>query len=204
MQRHSSEMRRAGRDSLYARPPQAGQTSAMLVGHINLAPSIFDHGEHLVYLVEALHQAGVRQHAVVRNATLAKRIASVEGVEVGPLVRSPLMAFCLLPRVDVLHVHEPSAGQAGLLSALTRSIPYVLTHRGLVPQGNATLLHAIYTRASVVICQDDSEVAMLRHWLPGISADIIPDIGRQASASHLLSVYQNSQRTPIAGNNGVQ
>lgn len=176
----------------------------MLVGHINLSPVIDDNSEHFVHLVRALRLAAVSQYVLVRNAGLAKRVATIDGVDTGPLVHSPVMACCLLPQVDVLHVHEPTAGQAGLLSALTRSIPYVMTHRGVVPQGNSPLLHAIYRRASVVICQDDSEVAMLRHWLPGLAADIIPDIEHRGSADNYLQAYQNSQRTPIAGSNGVQ
>lgn len=176
----------------------------MLVGHINLSASIDANGEHFFRLVEALQQATVSQYALVRNAALAKRIATIDSVDVGPLVQSPVMACCLMPRVDVVHVHEPAAGQAGLLSALTRSIPYVLTHRGLVPQGSNPLLQAIYRRASAVICRDDAEVAMLRHWLPGLAIDIIPEIERHGSASHHLRVYQNSQSTPIAGNNGIQ
>lgn len=176
----------------------------MLVGHINLAPCMRDDCAPFVRLVEALQQAAVSQHVLVRNETLSKRIAAIQGVVVGPLVQSPVVAYCLLPRVDVVHVHEPTAGQAGLLSVLTRSIPYVLTHRGDLPRGSSPVLQAIYRRASAVICQDDSEVAMLRHWLPRLAANIIPQFESHGSASEHLRVYQNSQRTPIAGRNGVQ
>lgn len=176
----------------------------MLVGHINLSPGMQGTGEQLVNLVEALQESGVQQHVLVRNVTLARRLAAVEGVNVGAIVHTPIMAYCLLPRVDVLHVHEPAAGQAGLLSALTRSIPYVLTHRGAVPRGSNPLLQAIYKRASAVICQDDSEIAMLRHWLPGLAANIVPVVERHGSANDHLHVYQNSQSRPTAGNNGIQ
>ena len=79
-----------------------------------------------------------------------------------------------------------------------------MTHRGVLPPGDSRLLQAIYRRASMVICQDDSEVAMLRHWLPGLAVGIIPDIEHRGSADNYLRAYQNSQRTPIAGSNGVQ
>lgn len=176
----------------------------MLIGHINLAPGMHDSGEPLINLVEALQESGVEQHVLVRNTTLARRLAVLEGVNVAAIVHTPIMAYCLLPRVDVLHVHELAAGQAGLLSALTRSIPYVLTHRGAVPRGSNPLLQAVYKRASVVVCQDDSEIAILRHWLPGLVADVVPDVERHGSASDYLRVYQNSHSKPIAGNNGIQ
>ena len=37
------------------------------------------------------------------------------------------MAYCLMPDVDLVHIHEVKSGQAGLLLTLTRSIPYVIT-----------------------------------------------------------------------------
>lgn len=176
----------------------------MLVGHINLSPDMHDAGEQFIRLVEALQQSGIQQHVLVRNSTLAKRIAAIEGIEVGSVVHSPITAYCLLPQVDVLHVHEPAAGQAGLLSVLIRSIPYVLTHRGAVPHGSNSLLRAIYRRASAVICQDDSELAVLRHWLPGLAADVVTDVERHGSAANHVRVYQNSQRMPMAGSSGIQ
>ena len=190
--------------STLSRPGPFFSHAEMLIGHVNLAASMKETGEQFVALVEALQESGVRQHVLARNPTLAKRIAAVRGVEVGPVVNSPVLAYCLMPGIDVAHVHEPAAGQVGLLLALTRSIPYVLTHRGASTPGDGPLMQAIYRRASVVICQDDSELAILRHWLPGIAAEILPDIGRQESAAGHLRLYQNSQRMPIAGNNGNQ
>ncbi len=176
----------------------------MLIGHINLAVSMNGTGEHFVTLVEALQGTGLHQHVLVRNATLAKRIDAIGGVAMGPVVHSPVMAYCLMPRVDLVHVHEPTAGQAGLLLTLTRSIPYILTHRGAARFAGNPLLHAVYKRAAAVICQDDSEVAMVRHRLPELAIDIIPDIERHGSAAGHLRLYQNSQRTPIAGSKGIQ
>jgi hypothetical protein len=174
------------------------------IGHINLADPVDDSAGHLISLVEALQETGVRQHVLVRNESLATRIAAISGVDVGPVVQVPVMAYCLLPRVHVAHVHEPAAGQAGLLLALTKSIPYVLTHRGQVEAGQSPLIRSIYRRASLVICQDDSEVALLQHWLPGLAVDIVPELDRERSAALHLSAYQNCQRIPMAGSNGSQ
>lgn len=193
-----------------ATPVPSGQVAAtrktdMLIGHINLATLLNGTGEPFISLVEALDRAGMRQHILVRNTTLAKRVDIVGGnVAIGPVVHSPVTACCLMPRVDITHVHEPSAGQAGLLLTLTRSIPYILTHRGAIALARNPLLQAVYRRAAAVICQDDSEVAMLRHWLPGLAIEIVPDVDRHGSAAAHQQLYQNSQRMPIAGSNGIQ
>lgn len=176
----------------------------MNIGHINLAPGFDNTAAHFVLLVEALHDAGVTQHILVRDAALARRLRLIEGVTVGPVVHSTVMAYCLLPHVDVAHAHDLGAGHAGLLLALTRSIPYVLTHRGRVATSLSPLLQSIYRRAFRVLCQDDAELAMLRHWLPGIAIDVLPELESHESARRYLAVYQNSQSMPIAGNNGIQ
>ena len=176
----------------------------MNIGHINLSSAFDGAAARFVLLVEALHDAGMEQHVLVRDAALARRIRLIEGVTVGPIVHSPVMAYCLLPRVDVAHAHDLAAGHAGLLLALTRSIPYVLTHRGRVATSISPLLQSIYRRASCVLCQDDAELAMLRHWLPGLAIDVLPELERHESATRYLRVYQNSQSMPIAGNNGIQ
>lgn len=176
----------------------------MYIGHINLAPAFDSATARFILLVEALRDAGMEQHVLVRDASLATRLAAVDRVTVGPVVHSPVVACCLLPRVDVAHAHDPAGGRAGLLLALTRSIPYVLTHRGSVATSVSPLLQSVYRRAFRVLCQDDAEVAVLRHWLPGIAADVVPELERHETAARHAGVYQNSQSTPIAGNNGIQ
>lgn len=128
------------------------------IGHINLAKSCNGAGEFFVNLVEALQQDGVRQHVLVRSVALAKRLDLIDDVMVGPVVRSAVMAYCLMPRVDVVHIHDPSEGQSGLLLTLTRSIPFVLTHHGESP-GRNPLTQAIYKRASGIIYQSDADAA---------------------------------------------
>ena len=129
----------------------------MYVGHINLAKSCNGWGEHFVGLVEALDDQGVSQHVIVRSSALAKRLDLVENVTVGPTVRSAVMAYCLMPGVDVAHIHDPADGQAGLLLALTRSIPFVLTRRGRSP-GRNPLAQAMYRRAAGFVYLGDADV----------------------------------------------
>jgi hypothetical protein len=109
-----------------------------------------------------------------------------------------------MPQLDVVHIHDMTAGQAGLLLALTRSMPFVITYRGDLADGRGSLTRAIYHRASRVICRDDSELCILRHFDPSLRIEIIPDIARSGSAAAHLRVYQNSQRMPTAGSNGIQ
>ena len=130
----------------------------MHIGHINLAKSFNGAGEHFVSLVEALQAQGAQQYILVRNISLAKRLDLVGHVTAGPAVRSAVMAYCLMPPVDVVHIHDPSEGQAGLLLALTRSIPFVLTHRGDAP-GRNPLTQAVYRRASGIIYKSDADPA---------------------------------------------
>lgn len=187
-----------------ARPSTSKALKSMLIGHINLAPTLRDAGQYFIRLVEALAQLNVEQHILVRDDNLARRLAAIDGVVVGPVVHSSVMAYCLLPRVDVAHAHDLAAGHAALLSTLTRSIPYILTHRGSIPTGNGPVMQSVYRRAARVLCQDDAEVAMLRHWLPGLGVEVVANVERNGSAASHLRAYQNSQRMPIAGSNGIQ
>ena len=179
------------------------QMSNVRIGHINLSVSFNGTGEHFVTLIEALQQHGEDQHVVVRNVTLAKRLDAIDNVTVGPVVHTPLVACCLMPHCDLVHIHDPNGAQAGLLLTLTRSIPYVLTHRESAP-GRNPVTRAIYKRAAHVICLDGSDAAILRHYNPGLRIAVVPDISRPGSADGHLRVYQNSQSTPTAGSSGIQ
>lgn len=175
----------------------------MHLGHINLARTFNGSGEHLVSLVESLQKAGVEQYVLVRNEALAKRIAAVADVAVGPLVRSSVTAYCTMPRRDLVHIHDMAGGQAGLLLTLTRSIPYVLNHS---PDAlwRHPLTQAVFRRARCVVCSDDSEASIVRHYDPSLNIEIVAPMVYRQSAAEWLRVYQNSQSMPIAGSNGIQ
>ncbi len=124
----------------------------MIIGHINLAKSFNGTGEHFVALVEALDRHGINQHVIVRNHALAKRISLYDNVTLGPVTGSPVMAYCLMPNVDVVHVHNDRSAQSGLLLTLTRSIPFVLTRRTEHKQSSSPILRSIEDRAACLIC----------------------------------------------------
>lgn len=138
----------------------------MYIGHINLAKSFNGAAEHFVNLIEALQRLDTEQYVLVRSIGLAKRLDLVDNVTVGPTVRSAVTAYCLMPAVDVVHIHDPADGQAGLLLTLTRSIPFVLTRHDNAP-GSGPLSRAIYRRAAGMIYESDADaekhVRIYRH-----------------------------------------
>ncbi len=130
----------------------------MRIGHINLAKSFNGAGDNFVKLIEALQEYGATQYVLVRNVPLAKRLDLIEDVTVGPTVRSAVMAYVLMPHVDVVHIHSPADGQAGLLLTLTRSIPFVMTNNEQ-PGNLNPLLQAIHKRAAGFIYKHDANAA---------------------------------------------
>ena len=130
----------------------------MFVGHINLAESFNGAGEHFVRLIESLQKQNVRQYVLVRNVALAKRLDLIEGVTVGPVVRSPVTAYCLMPHVDVVHIHDRSSWSAGLLLTLTKTIPFALTRHVSLEVSKNPLYQAAIKRASGFIEEYEVDV----------------------------------------------
>lgn len=148
----------------------------MQIGHINLVRLMNGIGEHFVKLVEGLDRMGLHQHVIVRNKSLARRLALCDNVTIGPTVTTAVTAYCLMPQVSVVHTHDEAAGHAGLLLALTRSIPYVATRRSALPPGRNPIIRSVYGRAASVICPSDrASSAMLDQGL-AVPVDVIPCI----------------------------
>ena len=163
-----------------APPPGNTLRSAidMKVGHINLARTINGTGEHFIALVEALDRQGVSQHVVVRNEALAKRLAIYDNVSVGPTTAAAVVAYCLMPRVDVVHCHDERGAQAGLLLVLTRSVPFVMTRRRVSDPTRSPVQRSVYQRAAGVICTTDAGASALATFAPEFRVDVIHDIAR--------------------------
>lgn len=147
----------------------------MYIGHINLERSMNGTGEHFVKLVEGLNRQGVRQHILVSNASLSKRVAIYENVIAGPVVKTAVMAYCLMPDVDVVHVHDAKSNQAGLVLRLTRSLPYVVTRRSLEPVGANPLSRSLLARASGVICPSEEGAELIREARIDVPLDVVED-----------------------------
>ena len=150
----------------------------MNIGHINLAKSFNGTGEHFIALIEALDHMGIKQHIIVQNQSLANRLAVYDGVSLAPVTGSPVIAYCLMPQIDVVHTHDERSGQAGLLLTLTRSIPYVLTRRLKTHAANRPLLRSVYGRAATVICTTGTGARAIGGKFPAARIDVINDIAR--------------------------
>ena len=126
----------------------------MKVGHLCLARKTPRSAARFIALVEALDRLAVRQYVLVADAAVARRLQGCPYVEVGPIVRSPVVANCLVPAIDIVHAHDERGAQAGLLLTLTRSIPYVLT-AGLTRASRGGSLHrSVLSRARAQVPPD--------------------------------------------------
>jgi hypothetical protein len=142
------------------------------IGHICLTPPGNEISEHFAALVEALARHNSEQHVLVASVMLAKRLAACQSVAVGPIVNTPVMAYCLMPNVDLAHIHESKSGQAGLLLTLTRSIPFVITTSAGSGEKMSPLTRSVLHRAAHVVERPDTEP------------------GNQAAREH-LGIYQD-------------
>ena len=147
----------------------------MRIGHIDLSAHISTAEEQLVVLVEALTAHAVEQHVLVRNPFLAKRLAVCPGVSVGPIVRSSISAYCLTPDVDLVHAHDRKAISTGALLALTRSIPFVLTHRQFSTPGNGPITRSKYGRAEGIVCPSEDITRAMSEYADNQPVDTIGD-----------------------------
>lgn len=131
------------------------------IGHINLSVSFNGAGEHFVRLIESLQLHSMQQYVLVRNAALAKRLSLVEGVTVGPVVRSAIAAYSLMPAVDVIHIHDTKSSSAGLLFTLTRAVPFVITRHNSLDRSRNPIDQAAIKRASGFI--DENQIDVVEH-----------------------------------------
>lgn len=102
-------------------------------------------------LVESLDRLAIDQHVLVSNTALARRLHSCPYVTVGPVVKTPVMAYCLMPNVDLVHIHDTKGGQVGLLMTLTRSTPFVMTFDGENKSGGNPIRRSIFDRAQAMV-----------------------------------------------------
>lgn len=153
----------------------------MRIGQISLATEAEDGAAHLTLLVRALARHGVDQHVLVSDERLARELCGTNRVTVGPLTRTPIMACCLMPDVDVAHMHDLKSAQTGLLLTLTRSVPYVMTLRSPAVTALGPISRAVHQRAGCIVCQSDDVADMLRRRHPDLYIECIPPIRVQGT-----------------------
>jgi len=147
----------------------------MYIGHICLAASTNGADVRLVNLIEALARQGIRQHVLVRNKSLARRVAIIDSVVIGPIVKAPVLAYCLMPNVQVVHVHCDSSASAGLLLTLTRSIPFVFTCRVESGSTKNPIKLSVLNRAAGLIFPDKKIAASYSIENYRVPIDIVAD-----------------------------
>lgn len=127
----------------------------MKVGHIYLEGTRDEDARRGAGLVEALDRLTISQHVLAADADLLRSLQALPFVSCGPSVTSPIMACCLMPDVDIVHIHDDKAAQAGLLLTLTRSMPFVMDspQRGAGYPG--PLKRSILNRARYLIDPED-------------------------------------------------
>ena len=145
------------------------------IGHISLEKEYGGSGNQLLMLAKALSNHDIEQHAVVRNPVLARRLSEYARISVGPLVNSPVTAYGLMPNVDLAHVHDNRSLKSGLLLTLTRSIPYVVTHRSLHPPPAHALAKSMYQRAEAISCVSEAVSKVMLAYCPDTPIDSIYD-----------------------------
>ena len=121
------------------------------VGHIYLDCQREEDRDRFAAIVEALDRLTIKQHVLTADEALARTLRALPFVAVGPLVTTPIMACCLMPEVDVVHVHDGKAAQAGLLLTLTRSIPFVMNAADSPSPPRNPLRRSILARARFLI-----------------------------------------------------
>ncbi len=123
----------------------------MKVGHVLLQSGSPEALRRFTELVEALDRLALRQFVLVGDSAASRRLSVCPYVQVGQVVRSPVVANCLMADVDVVHAHDARSGQVGLLLTLTRSIPFVLTESREGSTTVGAVNHMVRRRALAII-----------------------------------------------------
>jgi len=127
------------------------------IGHICLTTASDDTITRFTSLIEAFDRLAIEQHVLVASIALARRLQSCPYVTVGPVVKTPVMAYCLMPKVDLVHIHDNTSGQAGLLLTLTRSTPFVMTTPDKISTSRNPLKRSVFQRAQSLIPPSEAE-----------------------------------------------
>ena len=90
-----------------------------------------------------------------------------------------------MPDVDVVHIHDTKSYQAGLVLRLTRSIPYVLTHRAAAAPTRSPIARSVIARSAGVICPTDVAANALINAGFTVPVDVVADMTFAANADDM-------------------
>ena len=80
-----------------------------------------------------------------------------------------------MPAVDLVHLHDKKAINAGVLLSLTRSVPYVLTHRQFSMPGKNPIQCLQYRRSERVVCPSPEIAQAMVGYVAETPVDTISD-----------------------------
>ena len=147
----------------------------MIVGHVLLQPESEEVMLSVLESIESLDRLAVRQFVLLADEAAARRLSVCPYVRIGPTVRSPVVANCLMADVDVVHAHDARSGQVGLLLTLTRSIPFVLSQHVSGASSPKAISDMIRRRARAILVGS------------AMDTERLIDIYRQVAAGDSLS-----------------
>ena len=159
----------------------------MFIGHICLSKDFGHTAKQLLWLVKGMARQGIQQSVVVRCAPLANRLMRCADVTVADLADSPLTAYSMVPKVDLAHVHDPDGVHTGLLLALTRSIPYIITCRQRAVPDESVIVRSAYQRAACIVCTTSATVDVMQVFCSTLSIDIVRDAGDSTHPNSYLN-----------------
>lgn len=154
----------------------------MKIGQIYLDKTSAAGARQFQSMIESLDRLALAQHVLVASPELARSLSGLPYVTVGPVVSTPVMAYCLMPDVDVAHVHDNKSGQTGLLLTLTRSIPYVLTAIQSPRSERNPILASVRERARLAVAPAEMQ------------ADRLVEAYRAAAAGASVKRPENANR----------
>lgn len=190
-----------------ASQPTTGRAAGagLAIGHVNLARGFRGGERQTELLIRELAALGFRQRLVGRpDSALCARLRDVDGLTLEER-GSVLSAARALRGVDLVHVHDGRAVQAGALASLLYSTPYIVTRRVDNPiKGNA-ITHWMYRRAARVVVLSHGIEAIVAQFDPELAIDIVPSACStdQPDPAKVAELRASFGGGPVAGHVGA-
>lgn len=148
----------------------------MRVGHINLSRGYRGGERQTQLLIEGLSAHGWSQKLIARRSEeLAKRCASIDGLELVEVPGNILSATLALKDVALVHVHDGRCVQAGFLNRTLRGIPYLITRRVQKGPRNTRPVRLMYGGAAGIVTISEAICKSMAALDSRLVCHVIPD-----------------------------
>jgi glycosyltransferase involved in cell wall biosynthesis len=158
------------------------------IAHVNLSRGFRGGERQTELLIQGLADRGLRQKLVARRGeTLAERCAGIPSLEIVTVRNNVLSAAAALSDVDLVHIHEGRAVQAGYLNQKLRGVPYLVTRRVQKGPQHNPITRAMYRQAVAIVALSKAVQASVSALDAGLECELIPDsIGWVTSDAHAV------------------